>query len=388
MAKKWIPLVVALLAGALMTLGLAASCDGGGDVTPGDDGSGPPDDARAEDGARDEATLPTEPNLDDGVVADFVIDTLRIGDQDDGEGFNLDGEDTRPGHPYLPEDGPDGVDNQLGALIAELQEAGLDFNADEEIATSIADGDLLIVLRFRDVDDWADDPGLVYLYGYAAKDADEPEDQTNNLTGDGELLADERALNPPYDDLWDSLIRFENGVLHDTTAADDDLHVGDFHAGPSLFTVDIPVQDENILHLTVSGTEVVWDLGEAPTGDPPVNGSIINGLIGGYVFTIDAARALSQIDLSGTTLDVNTIRTILQGQADMDVVEEGFLDYDCDPESTQTDCAPGQTCEDDGGTYHCYEHEFNPDAISLGLVFTGISCRLTGIYDDPEFPAP
>jgi hypothetical protein len=142
--------------------------------------------------------------------------------------------------------------------------------------------------------------------------------------------------------------------------------------------VDIPVQDST-LHLAVNGTRIVWDIDTVPTGNPALHGNIKNGLLGGYILLGDAARALSAIDLSGTTIDENTIRTILAGQADMDVVPEGFTADACTEATVQTDCAPGQTCESDHGTFRCYEQPDNPDAISLALVFTAVSCEITGI---------
>ncbi|MDI7269160.1 MAG: hypothetical protein QME96_14315, partial [Myxococcota bacterium] len=127
------------------------------------------------------------------------------------------------------------------------------------------------------------------------------------------------------------------------------------------------------------------DLGTAPTGTPPVNGRIVNGMLGGYVLLGDAAEAISQIDLSGTTITANTIRTILSGQADMDVIPPGFTTDSCDPATVITDCAPGQFCEpnpDSGDLTFCRELPDNPDAISLAIVFTAVSCRITGIWRD------
>jgi len=355
---------------ALVGLAPAVSCDGGDDGgtdaadTPTDDGGGR-----------------VESNPTDGVRADFVIDSLRIGNQDDGEGFNLDGVNTPAGHPYLPQDGPGGVDNQLGSLLHELYEAGLDFDADADIARSIQEGNLIILLSHRDVDSWTRDPGWVPLFGYAGKDADNPEDPTNNLGGAGQFRIDPQSLTDPRDE-DSALIQFPQGIFQDTTAADGNLQRGDFEAGPSLFAVDLTVQGDRQLHLEMNGTRIVWDLETAPTGNPALHGRIRNGLIGGYVLLGDAARAIARLDLAGSDIDINTIRNILQGQADMDVVPEGFTDDPCTPSTAQTDCAPGQGCESDatrGGAYYCWEYDGTPDAISVGLVFTAVSCQIVGI---------
>ncbi|MBN1772039.1 MAG: hypothetical protein JXB32_12295 [Deltaproteobacteria bacterium] len=370
MTSRWMTVGLAAMAAALLGLGTVASC--------GDDDSG----TDAADTPTDDGAGRVENNPSDGVRADFVIDSLRIGNQDDGEGFNIDGINTPAGHAYLPQDGPGGVDNQLGSLLTALVDAGLDFDANADIAESITKGDLMIVLSHRDVDDWTNDPGWVPLFGYAAKDADDPEDPTNNLDGTGQLLIDPESLTDPTDEDT-ALISFPEGILNVTPAADGNLQRGDFEAGPSLFTVDLTVQDDSHLHLEMNGTRIVWDLETAPTGDPGLNGRIVNGLIGGYITLGDASRAIAQLDLAGSSIDINTIRSILAGQADMDVIPEGFTDDPCTTATVQTDCAPGQTCEADGGTYFCYEGENNPDAISVGLVFTAVSCEITGIYVDP-----
>lgn len=370
MTGRWMTLGLAAMLAAMLALGTTASCGG--------DDSG----TDAADTGTDDGAGRVENNPTDGVRADFVINSLRIGNQDDSEGFNLDGINTPAGHAYLPQDGPGGVDNQLGSLIAALVDAGLDFDADAEIATSLTEGELLILLSHRDVDDWTNDPGYVPLFGYAGKDADEPEDPTNNFSGSAELLIDPESLTDPADEDT-ALISFPNGILNDTTTADGNLQRGDFEAGPSLFSVELNVQDDATLRLDMNGTRIVWDLETAPTGDPATGGEIINGLIGGYITLGDAARAIAQLDLSGSSIDVNTIRSILAGQADMDVIEEGFTGDACTASTVQEDCAPGQTCESDGGTYECYEQPDNPDAISVGLVFGAVSCRITGIYVDP-----
>jgi hypothetical protein len=267
-------------------------------------------------------------------------------------------------------------------------ESGLDFDPATEIQGSLDDGELLIMLSHRDVDSWTSDPGYVMLYGYAGKDADT--DPLNNLSGTGELLIDPQSLTDPTDEDT-ALIQFLEGVLNDTTTADGNLQRGDFEAGPSLFTVDLTVQEDSELHLEMNGTKIVWDLDTAPSGTPALNGSIINGLIGGYILLGDAARAIAQLDLTGSSISIDTIRSILSGQADMDIIGEGYTDDPCTTATEADDCAPGQGCEPDSdraGAYYCFEYEGFPDAISVGLVFTAVSCEITGIYEEPPPPTP
>jgi hypothetical protein len=103
--------------------------------------------------------------------------------------------DTPPGHAYLPEDGPNGADNQFGGLLQALLEWGLDIDVDGDMQRSIEDGRNLLVFRLADVDDWVNDGGLVYLSVYSG--ADSNADPTDNLTGWGELLVETRPISFP-----------------------------------------------------------------------------------------------------------------------------------------------------------------------------------------------
>jgi hypothetical protein len=344
-----------------------------------------------EEGSVDEAGGPGDGGDADGApvegaVADFVIDSLRIGDDTLGEGFNLDGVDTPPRHPYLPEDGPGGVDNGFGSLVRTLIDVGVDIDVDSEIAVAIAEGRQLTLLRHRDVDDWRADPDGVSLYAYAGHDADG--NPANNLAGDAEMLADERSLVDPAD-IWSASSVFVDGALVDTAAADGLLQEGDFEAGPGTLVLLLAFGADQFLELPLRGALLVWDLGVAPAGDPPVGGRVVNGLLGGHMLIQDAVRAFAALDFAGTSLDLDTIRTVMAGQADMDVLPEGFTGDPCTEATARDDCTPGQTCEPDpdrGGDWYCFEQPENPDALSVGFVFTAVSCRITGVWDDPAWP--
>ena len=405
--RRWMVPVFAALAGPLVACG---SGDGPGDATPEDgfdeaadeaeagvDGDGGEsaegdEDATAEDDPGEAEAPPDDGGADDAGaeeggaddrVADFVIDALRLGNQALGEGFDLDGLDTPPGDPLLPPDGPGGVDNGFSALVLALEYAGLDFDLDAEIAARIASGDLLLLLRHREVDDWASDPN-VPLHECAGHDTDGI--PANNLTGDGELLVDERSLGDPADE-WSTLTVFADGALEDTSAADSVLQDGDFEASAPVLNLRVPI--ETIwLDLTVYGVRIVWDLESAPSGSPPVGGRLRNGLVGGHMLVDDVVGAFLRSGLFGT-IDPLTLQTILLGQADMDVIPAGFSDVPCSEATVREDCAPGQTCESDparGGASYCHERSGNPDALSIGLVFHAVSCRVTGVWDDPSYP--
>jgi hypothetical protein len=144
-----------------------------------------------------------------------------------------------------------------------------------------------------------------------------------------------------------------------------------------------------LVPLPIHGAHVAWDLATAPEGDPPLRGRVVNGLLGGNMSLRDAAQFVSDTDPLGSEIDGNTLRTILAGQADMDVLPEGFVDTPCTTATVSDDCAPGQTCDPDparSDAAYCYEQPDNPDAISVAFVFTAVSCDVVGIH--PETPAP
>lgn len=365
--------IVAVLLGALvgsMGLGTITSCEPAKD-DPGDAEARP-----------DNGGVRVEPNPADGVRADFVIDSLRIGDLERGEGFNLDGVVTPAGDPDEHPDGPGGVDNQLGSLLQQLKQAGMDIDPEEEIRTSLQNGELIMLLSHRDVDSWTTDPGWVPLFAYAGKDADDPEDPTNNFTGRARFLIHPDSLTDPTNE-DSALVAFPRGVFDNTEAADRSLQKGDFEAGPAEFTVDLSVQEDRRLRLELKEARIVWDLETAPEGrNPALGGRIRDGIIGGYILLADAARAIAQLDPDQTRVDPDTIRNILQQQTDLDMVPEGFTDDPCSTATAREDCGPAQTCEPDrdrGGEFFCYEHPDTRDAISVGLAFTAVSCEIVGI---------
>jgi hypothetical protein len=329
--------------------------------------------------------LVVESNPDDGVAAWFVVDSIRVGDPMLGEGFDLDCVSTPPGHAYLPEDGANGADNQFGWLLQALLEWGLDIDVDGDMQRSIEDGRNLLIFRLADVDDWVNDGGLVYLSVYAG--ADSNTNPGDNLTGRGELLVEARSLLDP-DDILSARSRFGMATLFDNPAADDAIGVGDFVASQG----DLGLEIESggaLVPLPIHDAHVVWDTDTVPEGDPPLLGRVVHGLLGGNMSLRDAAQFVSDTDPLGSEIDGNTLRTILAGQADMDVLPEGFVDTPCTTATVSDDCAPGQTCDPDparSDAAYCYEQPDNPDAISVAFVFTAVSCDVVGIH--PETPAP
>jgi hypothetical protein len=331
--------------------------------------------------------LIVEPNPDDGVAAWFVVDSIRVGhgDPEAGEGFDLDCVNTPPGHRYLPEDGPNGADNQFGWLLQALLEWGLDIDVDGDMQRSIEDARNLLVFRLADVDDWANDGGLVYLSVYTG--ADSNTNLGDNLSGWGELLVEARSLLDPTDVL-SARTTFDMGVLFDNPAAESDIAVGDFIAAEADLEFEIAAGDARV-PLPIHDAHVVWDLDRAPHGDPPLLGRVVHGLLGGNMLLREAAQFVPNTDPLGPEIDDNTLRAILAGQADLDLIPAGFVDTSCTPSTVQDDCAPGQTCEQDearGDVRSCYEQPDNPDAISVAFVFTAVSCDVVGIHPDTPVP--
>ena len=214
--------------------------------------------------------------------------------------------------------------------------------------------------------------------------ADGDSDPTNNLTGDGRLLVDDVSLLDP-DDLHSARAYFDDGVL----AVPTDGRAREFEASGA----------DVLLSLNFSGTAAVLHLHDAhvafdipsslePTGDPPLGGGVVNGLIGGALPLDEAARFFTTAypTVLGEVLggiDEPTLRAILSGQADMDLIPEGFSDVPCTWATMQQDCAPGQGCEQDpdrGRATYCCEYDENPDAISVAFVFTVVSCDIVGIH--------
>ncbi|MBW2261426.1 MAG: hypothetical protein JRG91_05570 [Deltaproteobacteria bacterium] len=246
---------------ALMASGaLLAGCGGG-------NGGDPP--------------LPTECDNDE-FEATFVLDHLSI--PDENVGFNLDGEDTYCESGCI-NDGENGVDNRLGAVLDGLSDSlGEDFNANEELEVQIEEGGLLILFRLLNICNFNAD-GDVTLLGYMGIDTDDPEDPTDNFSGTEPFDVDIRSLEGAGTDPMNTMISFPSG----------EISRREFSAGPAVFNLDIPMQDST-LGLSIRETQVRFNFQPEPsdTGGSYLNGNIINGLLGGFVLVEDLADALQE----------------------------------------------------------------------------------------------
>lgn len=329
---------------AAVMLGLASACGGGG-------------------GGNDNPPL----ECDNAVFeTTFVIDSLTIPNED--VGFDLDDENTHCDSGCI-NDGEGGVDNRLGAVLDGISESmGEDFNANEEIAAQIDSGDLLILFRLKDVCNFNSD-GNVDLLGYIGLDADDPVDATDNFSGTEAFDVDSRGLQDPFTDIEDPLISFPGA----------EINRGQFHAGPSVFTLDVPISDST-LHLAIRETQVQFDFNPDPTltGDKWLNGGMENGMLGGFVLVEDLAVALQEFAADLGDIDPATVMNIVVNQADIDFIPTGPTEETCS--ATDPCSVDWRTCNTSG---FCVEPPNMKDAISLAIQFTGVSADFTGTIVTP-----
>lgn len=317
-----------------------------------------------------EDPLPTECETDE-FEATFVVDTLSIPDED--VGFDLDDEDTYCETGCI-NDGENGVDNRLGAVLDGLSESlGGDFDANVSLEEQITEGSLLILFRLLKICNFTAD-GEVDLMGYVGEETDDPEDPLDNFSGTEPFDVHIDSLNEPKDDVNDPLISFPGA----------EIRRNQFNAGPSTFALDIPIED-SILHLEIRETQMQFNFDPAPTasGDHHLNGRIVNGLLGGFVLVEDLSDALQEFASELGDIDAETVMNIVVNQADIDFVQEGDTADTCE---TNDDCpVPWRSCTDAGV---CYEPPERMDAISLAIQFEGTSCEFTGVIYEPEDPPP
>ncbi len=298
--------------------------------------------------------------------ATFVVDSLMI--PNENVGFDLDDENTRCDSGCI-NDGEGGVDNRLGAVLDGISESmGSDFNANESIAEQIDGGDLLILFRLKDVCNFNSDGG-VDLLGYIGLDADDPADPLDNFSGTEAFDVDSRGLTGSGTDIESPLIVFN----------DAEINRGQFHAGPSVFVLDVPIQDST-LHLSIRETQVEFDFDPEPVqvGDVWLNGGMTNGILGGFVLVEDLAEALQSFADELGDIDPATVMNIVVNQADIDFVPSGPTEDTC---SATVPCPVSwRDCNTSG---ICVEPPDMKDAISLAIQFTGVSADFTGTIITP-----
>jgi hypothetical protein len=348
----------------LFFAGLLSLAACGGESTPGD--------TSTDDGIAKDACV----GCGESYEASFVVSKLMIGTIN--QGFNLDGENTQCTDNSCISDGDNGVDNRLSAILDAVNNAtSEDFDANASIQENIDKGDMLVVLRLLDVNvtqmaSVTSSDGQVELKGYMGLDTDDPENPDDNFSKVEPMNVDSRSLNPPGTDIESTLIDFQSC----------NISAGKLRCEPSLFTLDLEVSG-NPLSLRIEQTQIVAVINQSPTLDPTsgayLNGSIIQGIIGGYVPVSYLQEALKEFADQLGDISPATIQQILVEHADIDATPAGSTGVACP--NGNSDCLPWQTCR----SGICEEPADQPDAISLAVTFEAVSVEFTGnIIVPPE----
>lgn len=169
--------------------------------------------------------------------------------------FN-DGDPKKPSGTY-----DDAVDNKLGEILA-LVAGTLSLDLNATIQEQIDTGSLVLLLETTGVDDVANDTDLT-INGFIGDDADN--DLTNNASGSASFYVQNTSFiagtkNP--------LISFAGAKIASGTLT----------AGPSLFTLSLPILEGAILNVAISSTQVESVVGLGPNGQ----GLTMGGAAGGY----------------------------------------------------------------------------------------------------------
>jgi hypothetical protein len=242
----------------------------------------------------------------------FLVDSMRLGEL--WEGCDLDGDQT--------------IDNQIGGLAGWLMNNGfLDEHPNDSLADGIAAGEILVVVRLTDVQDFAADPDLIL----AVHEADLPGGEDDAGPGDGgtedagvpaDLFSGHGAVavvEPPHTEIPGTTI------------------VASWVATPtSDITVTNPL-DEVPTTLTLHEGRLLGRFAPAPDA-AMLDGSVADGVICGSVNRYLLA------DILGAELEMDPVSKTL-----LSTFLAGIADIDCGP--------------------------FNCNRISVGLPFTAVSAQ-------------
>jgi hypothetical protein len=345
-------------------LSFASGCGGGsgvrGDAVTDTDGTDLPSDGHDiigpdvdADPAPDGTVSPTE--------ATFVINAMTI--PGDDIGFNLDGENTTCTSGCIP-DGPDGVDNRLGAVLSAIAHSlggGADFNI--KMSQSIDSGGKLVLLRLVGITGF-EDAADVDALRYDGVETDMPANPGDNFSGSEPFDISSISLAGGMTDVDNVLYRFDGGAIA----------LGKFDAITPLFVVEIPYDSASML-LPLQNAQIHFSFDRDPdaSGEHYIDGRLSDGLLGGVIALQDFAVELRHFfeDLGGG-IDPETAMNIVANNADIDLIPEGPTSDSC---TASPDCPlPWQMC--DGG--FCYEPPDRMDAISVAVQFSAVSAVFTG----------
>ncbi len=358
-------LLVALTTVAMTIFGTWAitGCDSGGDGDADADADGDSDTDADSDSDGDSGAGCTGDTRDDGEFVAFVVDHLEIAGEEIG--FDLDSTVTPDdcAHDFCrrgPDDGPGGVDNRLGPILASIGDFAPDFDANQAIEDSIIEGSLIVLFEMRDVDDW-DADGCVDVFAYMGQDPEDPPEVGRGRT----YMVDAQSLEDETD-IASALIQFLGGSISD----------GSFGGGPAEFSLNIPMGDLGVdLRIAITDTMLQWDASAT---------DVANGIIGGFVLVHDMLAAIRLIPEAADFIPM--VPAIMENQADIDAIPTGmeipgtsctaenYASYNLDGEGCGS---PRYSCSESG---RCVEPEQHFDGISLALTFTAVNAIIDGIF--------
>jgi hypothetical protein len=334
---------------------VAPGCGCGDSKASGDDQIDLPD---AGSDADSDSDSDTDADVDAGVDAgidngepstDFIMDSVLYGNEDDG--FDLDGHVTADvedpvgcGHV----DGPDGIDNQLGPVMQDVDEL-LDVDSEGLLAAAIHGGVLLMLFRLDGLDDRVNDDA-VDVQVFNAIDADDPADPSNDMDGEGEFWISPDSVVDG--DEGQPKVVFGGGSLTDSV----------FHGGPVDFSVNLPLGPDVLFPVTLHDAQLVFRLR---------NATFVEGVVGGTVPVEDIVQAVR--DTPDYADQAGFIEIALYSQADMDVIPEGPTPVAC---ISPDDCSRGQDCVDS----FCVEPAGHCDALSGAVRITGVRATILGVF--------
>lgn len=258
------------------------------------------------------------------------------------------------------------IDNKLGKLLATLESQ---FDANASIADAITSGDIAILFEQVGLDDVANDDD-VDINGFFG---DPETDYDTNLTGTGTFVIDEASF---HEGTQVPLIQFGGGQINDNL----------LQAGPSLFVLNLPLLDGIELVLSIFDTQI-----EAVTapGSGGAGLDLTEGKLGGVVPLDQLYGALNSFAASSCEC------LGLEDEPLVSWLGEGSK-AQCSKSGDGNACSAAG--EDSCTTIYgacglvtallSADIDTNangiPDAISIGLLFEGMSATITGLKPDEE----
>lgn len=296
----------------------------------------------------------------------FVVNELLFGDEDTG--FDIDGVDSPAGcaDDFCrdgPTDGVGGVDNRLGPVFDSLAAFVPGFDINMLFEAAILSGNLIILIRMIDVDDWTDDDSVVaYLYTGHDPSAVPSAVEGRTYQVNASSLVDGIDIDNPVSFFGD------DGVIAG----------GVYQGGPSSFQLLLPLgSPDGLSKVPIDGAYISCDA--SLTG-------LDNGIIGGAIMLHMLYDAVRQVP---AVVDfIAMMPAILESQADIDSIPGGteIAGTRCTPANVASYDIDGNGCGSASYTCSaaglCVEPTEHYDSISVGMTFSAVPAFIDGIYID------